>query len=158
MSEVGAQAVISIGQDPDTSHEVSKDNAEKVTQDATNKTTLPKRSRQPTQKGKDYQIDQLNKRFSNSKSRIDRQCKLITESFETNNYHVVQQEMANLDKFFAEAEEHHVRLIEILPDEDQAEQLNKREQIDEQTFKMKHQVCTWLKDNESTSRSGRSRS
>ena len=131
---------------------------EEVAQNNIDETTLPKRTRELTQKGKDYQIDQLKKRFSNSKSRIDRQCQLITESFETNNYQVVQQEMGNLDKFFAEAEDHHTRLIELLPDEEHAEQHNKREQIDEQTFKMKRQVCTWLKENESTSRSGRSRS
>ena len=132
--------------------------AEEVEQHNIDENNLPKRTRQLTQKGKDYQIEQLTKRFSNSRSRIDRQCQLITQSFDTNNYQVVQREMGNLDKFFAEAEEHHTRLIELLPDEDQAEQHNKREQIDEQTFKMKHQVCTWLKENESTSRSGRSRS
>ena len=146
MSQAGSQAATPTGKEPDLPLATLqvKPPTEKATDDVTNVTDVPKsvRLRHPTQKGRDYQIAQLTKRFSNSRSRIDRQCQLISESFETNNYEVVQQEMANLDKFFAEAEEHHAKLMELLPDEDQAEQHNKREQIDDQTFKTKRLCCT----------------
>ena len=160
MSQTGSQTATSI-KEPDLPLATPqvKTPTEKATDNVTN-VTAPQsvRLRHPTQKGRDYQITQLTKRFSNSKSRIDKQCQLITESFETNNCEFVQQEMTNLDKFFAEAEEHHDKLMELLPEEDQAEQHNKRNQIDDQTFKTKRLICSWLKDKESQSRSGRSRS
>ena len=103
----------------------------KETENAVERST---RSRTLTEKGKEYQITLFTKKFSLSKTRITRQCEILSQALETSNYELVQQELSTLDKFFAEAEENHIQLVDLLPDESQLDQQNERGFIDSQVF------------------------
>ena len=56
--------------------------------------------------------------------------------------------MWTFDKFFSEAEEHHLKLVEILPEDEQLNHQEEREYIDSQVFEMKRIACVWLTQNE----------
>ena len=106
------------------------------------------RVRTLTDKGRNHQVEIFTKKFSASRTRINKQCELLSQVLATNNYEVVQQELTNLDKFFSEAEEHHLKLVEILPEDEQLNHQEEREYIDSQVFEMKRIACVWLTQNE----------
>jgi hypothetical protein len=129
-------------------HTMKPDGDEEVTKERS------VRTRTLTEKGKDFHLQKLQKSFSSSKSRISRQCQLVSQALDSGFANVVGQELSNLDKCFAEAEQTHLELMELLPEDHQLEQQAAREFLDSQVFEMKHIAYVWLKDNES--RSGRS--
>ena len=110
------------------------------------------RVRTYTEKGKEYQIQLSAKKFSSSQTRINRQCELLSHAEASNNYELVQQEMINLDKFRAEAEDGNLRLLELLPDSEKLDQQNLFDALDDQVFEAKHRACGWLKENDPGSR------
>ena len=62
---------------------------------ATGRSTRP---RTLTDKGQEYQVNLLKRRFSSTENRILRQCKLVDELLLAFDADVVKQELANLDK------------------------------------------------------------
>ena len=105
------------------SKELGAENTDKIDEDevlAIKETSV--RTRSLTKMGNDYQLQKLQKSFSASKSRISRQCQLLSQTIETQIYNAVEQELFNLDKCFAEAEQKHLELIELLPEGQESDQ------------------------------------
>ena len=146
--------------EPSASAVINESNTEtcignaKETNLAASKDTRP---RKLTEKGQNYQVEISRKRFSSARTRIDRQCTLLSQLLETSNTEAVNQELVNLDRLFGEAIEHHDKLMNILPVEEQLEQQDSYEFADSQVFEMKHLACQWMKQQESNY-GGRSRS
>ena len=108
-----------------------------------------KRSRQPTEKGRLYQIDLLTKSLNSISDRTSRQCRLLNELLGAGNSELVHQELTNLDKLFGDVQEFHGRLLDVLPTEKHLEQQDIFDSIDTQVIETKESVCKWLKDQES---------
>ena len=116
------------------------------------------RLRTQTDKGRSYQKDLISKQLSAVYSKIKRQCNLFTDLLLSNDVDMVHKESANLDMRLSEAEELHNRILAVLLADEHAMQLSEHEKIDDHVFKIKQQICSWLKSQDVASRSGRSAS
>ena len=80
--------------------------------------------RHATEKGRQYQLDLLSKRQLSIRKRLYRQIELSRRSIESNNYDLVQQESANLDKVHSEIQDNNAQLTDLLPEEEQEAQFS----------------------------------
>ena len=117
-----------------------------------------KRKRTLTDRGRTYQKDILSQQLKAAYSKIKRQCILFSDLLLSNDVDMVHKESANLDMRLSEAVDLHNRLLDILLEDEIAIQLSKHEEIDNHVFTTKQQICSWLKSQDTTSRSGRSTS
>jgi hypothetical protein len=116
------------------------------------------RKRTLTDKGVQYQVDNISRKYTSECKKLKRQCGLLIGLFESNNADLVTQELTNVDKKFADIEDIHRQLIDLLADKEpeQSQQL-KHDTIETEVFDIKQKACAWLKQFElSTSRSHRS--
>ena len=107
------------------------------------------RSRKFTEKGQQFHCDRISQQLAVSYRKVRRQCALVSGMLQSTNSDMVKAELANLDKRLAEAEELNAQLLGLLNEDQQSEQLQKHEILDNEVFEVKHQVCEWLKINES---------
>ena len=116
------------------------------------------RVRPQTEKGREYEKELVSKQLKAEYTKIQRQCNLFTKLLLSNDVDMVHTESTNLDKRLSEAEDLHNRLLELLTDDEQINQLSRHEIIDNQVFNIKQHTCSWLKSQDVGSRSSRSRS
>ena len=133
-----------------------------ATQNACDNVRVSTRLRTQTEQGKNYNIDNLSKRYTSTVKRINRQSSHVEELIETNNDDIILSQSTILDNLLAEADEIHKRLLEILEDDPQTQQIDRHEETDALVFETKRKVCQWMKENEThsktSSRKSRSRS
>jgi hypothetical protein len=121
--------------------EITKPQGEPADPSSVQDTARVTRTRTHTEKGKEYHIQFSAKKFSSSQTRIHRQCKLLLEAEAAKNYELVQQEMINLDKFRAEADDSNLKLLELLPETEKLDQQSTFDSLDDQVFEAKRRAC-----------------
>ena len=94
----------------------------------------PVRRKTLTEKGHSYQVKSLKKRLNSQMRKIDRECVLLGQYMEANNYELVQQAMMGLDSLFSQAEEVNLSLVSLYPEEEKLEQQSFLEPVEDRLF------------------------
>ena len=113
----------------------------------------PVRKKTLTEKGLSYQVESLKKRLDSQVRKIDRECVLLGQYMEANNYELVQQAMISLDSLYSQAEEVNLSLVSLYPEEAKLAQQSFLEPTEDKVFQQKQEACKWLKENEPDARS-----
>ena len=123
------------------------EDANNETKEAGISVSRTRKTRQLTEKGKQYQINLLLDKRTKMVARLQRKARAIDDLLYPSSNHVaVKEELQQYSDLFKLLSTHHEDYCELLGLEDQRNEVAWFDDLDQDVFNFKHKIYSWLRD------------